>query len=84
MSTTKLTLFVESKDESDTKEGTGKSTCIACTALWQKVLLRLKQHQTVKKSSLYVVLAIVELRESEGIRQAISYSVSQSVENSVQ
>jgi len=30
-----------------------------------------------------VALAIVELRESEGIRQAVSLLVSQSVENSI-
>jgi len=55
--TTKSTLFVVSKDEWDTKEGTGKSTKNAlqctCAMAWQKAPLKLKQHQTVKKSSPY-------------------------------
>jgi len=59
--------FVVNKDEWYTKEGCGK--CIACTVVWQKAPLELKWSWTVKKIK-PVALAIVELRESEGIRQA--------------
>jgi len=39
--TTKSTLFTVSKDEWDTKEGTGKSMKNAlCAAVWQKISLR--------------------------------------------
>jgi len=51
--TTKSILFMESKDEWDTKKDTGKS--------------KIKP----------IALAIVELHESEGIRQLFSKSVSQ-------
>jgi len=32
--TTKSTLFMKSKDEWDTKEGSVHEECIACTAVW--------------------------------------------------
>jgi len=49
--TTKSTLFTVSKDKWNSKEGTGKSI-IVCTVVCQKVPLRPKQCQTVKKSSM--------------------------------
>jgi len=36
-------IFVVNKDEWDTKEGRGKSMKNACTAVWQKAPLGLKQ-----------------------------------------
>jgi len=40
-------IFTVKKNEWDTKEDAGNSSkCIVCTAVWQKALLRLKQHQT--------------------------------------
>jgi len=68
--TTESTLFVVNKDEWYTKEGCAKSmknALYACTVIWQKVPLGLKWRRTVKKIR-SVALAIVELRESEGIR----------------
>jgi len=70
MPTTKSTLFAESKDE---WEGTGKSMKNALhvqPVVWQKAPLRLKRRRLVKMKP--VALAIVELCEFEGIRQAVS------------
>jgi len=70
--TAKLTLFVVNKDEWDTKEDTGKSMKNKLHVQqygkkhlsgWSKV-----EQQKIKP----VALAIVELHESEGIRQAVS------------
>ena len=47
--TTKSMLFTVRKDEWNTKEDTEE--CIACTAVCQKVSLRLKRHRTVKNQS---------------------------------
>jgi len=72
MPTTKLTPFVVSEDEGDTKEGPGKSMMNA---------LYVKRHgksssraeATLNSEKIKsVALAIVELRESEGIRQLVS------------
>jgi len=73
----KVTFFMVSKDEWDTKEGTGKS---------MKNALHVQQYGSWAEATSNsekikpVALAIVELRKCEGIRQAL---VSQSVENSV-
>jgi len=70
MPTTKPTLLLESKDEWDnTKEVTGKS--IACTTVWQKGTAWAEATLSSEKTK-PVVLAIVELCESEGIRQLVS------------
>jgi len=45
--------------------------CIVCTAVWQNTPLGLKQCPTEKKINT-VALAIVQLRVSEGINQAVS------------
>jgi len=76
MPTRKLTPFVVSKDKWDTKEGLCKSMKNALYVQWHG-----KRHLLTSNSEKIkpVALAIVELQESEGIRQA----VSQSVENSV-
>jgi len=70
--TTKLTLFVVSEDEWDTKEGPGKSIKNV-----QKAYLGTKRHRTVKKIK-PIALAVIELCLSEGVRQLV-----QSVENSI-
>jgi len=77
--TTKSTLFVVNKDEWYTKEGRTKSMKNALYV--QRYGKRhLSCWSDVKQRKIKpIALAIVELRESEGIRQA----VSQSVENSV-
>jgi len=70
MPTTKSTLFMENKDEWGTKEGTGKSMknalhvqqCGKGTS-WAEATLNSEKINPV-------ALAIVELRKSEGIRQA--------------
>jgi len=70
VATTKLTLFVVNKDEWDTKEGHGKSMKNALyvqryakDTSWAEVMLNSEKIKPV-------ALAIFELRESEGIRQA--------------
>jgi len=83
MSTTKMTLFVVNKDEWYTKEACAKSMK---NALY--VQLYGKRHlsgcsNVEQWKNQPVALAIVELREYEGIRQAGGQLVSQSVENSV-
>jgi len=65
--TTKSTLFVVNKDEWYTKEGSGKSMKNALH-VQRYAPLGLKQRPTAKP----VVIAIVELHKSEGIRQAVS------------
>jgi len=68
-----------SKDKWDTKEDTGKSMKNALYVQWHgKRHLRAEAMSNSKKIK-PVALVIIELRESEGIRQA----VSQSVENCV-
>jgi len=68
----KPTLFVVNKDEWDTKEGHGKSMKMHCmhssmvkVTSWAEVTLNSEKIKPV-------ALAIVELCESEGIRQAVS------------
>jgi len=76
MPTTKLTLFVESKDEWDTKEGTVKSMKNALhVQQCRKRHLLGWSSEKIKP----VALAIVELSESEGIRQAGRQTISQPV-----
>ena len=84
--TTKLTLFADSTDEWDTKEDTGKSMKNVCTNMknvctycsmpkgisWPEAMLNSEQIKPV-------VLAIIELRLSEGISRLLS----QSLENSI-
>ena len=41
--------------------------CIVCTAVYQTTPVRLKRYQTMKKSSLYISLAVIELWFSQGI-----------------
>jgi len=67
--TTKSTLFVESKDEWDTKEF--HEECIVCIVAWQKGPLGLKQCRTAKKIK-PIALAIVELHKFKGISQSAS------------
>jgi len=75
--TTKSTLFAVSKDKWHTKEDTGKSIKNAlCVLRYAKRYLNVKLYKPVD-------LGIVELCLSEGIRQLVSKSVSQSVKNSV-
>jgi len=61
------TLFMVNKDEWYTKEGCGKSMKNALHVQWYG-----KRHLSALNSEKIkpVALAIVELRESEGIRQA--------------
>jgi len=63
--TTKSTLFVVSKDEWDTKEGTCKSMKNALHVQWYT-----SQAEVISNSEKIkpIALAIVELHESEGIR----------------
>jgi len=69
MSTTKSTLFMENKDKWDTKEGPGKSMKNALyVQLHGKGTSWVEATSNSKKSSPYIVLAIVELCESESIR----------------
>jgi len=77
MPTTKSTLFVVNKDEWYTKEGRGKSMKNALHV--QRYGKRhLSGWNNVKQQKIKpVALAIVELCESEGIRQAGRYLVSQ-------
>ena len=74
--TTKSTLFAVSKDEWDIKEDAGMSMNNTLYIL-QYVKRYLSGWSEVKKSASYQ--AIIKLRLSEGINQA----VSQSVENSI-
>jgi len=70
MPTTKLTLFVVNKDEWDTKEGHGKSMKNALyVQRYGKSTSRTEVTSNSKKIK-PIALAIVELHESEGIRQA--------------
>jgi len=63
--TTKSTLLVVNKDELDTKKATGKSMKNALHIQWYDK----RAEATSKSEKIYpVALAIVELRESEGIR----------------
>jgi len=66
MPTTKLTIFVVNKDVWYTKEGRAMSS-IVCTkgTSWAEATSKSKKIKPV-------ALAIVELRESESIRQAVS------------
>jgi len=68
--TTKLTLFTVSKDEWDTKEGTGKSCGIPKGTYWTKVMWN---SETIKP----IALTNVKLCLSEGINQSIDNMVSQ-------
>jgi len=82
--TTKLTLFVVNKDEWYTKEGCSKfmKNALFVQRYGKRHLLgwsNIEQQKKIKP----VALAIVELRESEGIRQVGRQLVSQSLENSV-
>ena len=82
--TAKLRLFAVSINEWDTKEDTGKSINNALYVLrYAKRSSRPKQCRTVKKSSPYVALDVIELHLYEGISQSVTYLLSQSVENSV-
>jgi len=74
--TTKSTPFVVSEDEGDIKEGLGKSMKNALYVQWHS-----KRHLSTSNSEKIksVALAIVELRESEGISQSVSQSVRQLV-----
>jgi len=67
--TSKLTLFTVSKDEWNTKEDTGKSLrmhCTYCSVPKGTSRAATSNSQKIKP----VALAIIELRWSEGIRQA--------------
>jgi len=75
MPTTKSTLFVVSKDERDTKEGLGKSMKNTLYVQWYGKGTSQAEALNSKKIK-PIALAIVELRESEGISQAVSQSVS--------
>jgi len=70
--TTKLTLFKVSNDEWDTNDGTGKSIKTASYEQQcpKRYLLGWSNVVQQKKKIKSVALAIVELRKSEGIRQA--------------
>jgi len=70
--TTKSTPFMVSKDEWNIKEGPGKSMKNAC--MYSGMAKETSQAEATSngKKIKHVALAIVELRESEGIRQAIS------------
>jgi len=68
--TTKLTLFIVSKDEWGTKKGTGKSMKIALYAQWYGKRHLLGWSDVEQWKIKPIALAIVELRESEGIKQA--------------
>jgi len=69
MPTTKSTLSMANKDEWYTKEGCAKSMKSALYAQrYGKRHLLTSNSENMKP----VALAIVELRESEGIRQAVS------------
>jgi len=78
--TTKSTLFVVNKDEWYTKEDHGKSKK---NALYVQQYGKRAEATSNSEKLKPVALAIVELRESEGIRQGGRQLVSQSVENSV-
>jgi len=71
MPTTKLTLLVVSKDEWDTKEDTGKSmrNMYCMYSSMEKGTSRTEVTSSSEKIK-PVTLAIVNLHESEGIRQA--------------
>ena len=71
--TTKLTLFTLSKDEWDTKEGTGKSCGMPKGTYWTKVMWNSK---IIKP----IALTNVKLCLSESISQSIDNMVSQSVQ----
>ena len=73
----KSTPFPVSKDEWDTKEDIGKSMKNALYAL-RYAKRHLSGRSNVKKSK-PVVLAVIELRLSEGISQSVSHLLSQSV-----
>jgi len=70
-----LTLFVVNKDEWDTKEGRCKSIKMHC--IYSGMAKGTSRAETMlnRKKINPVALNIVELRESEGIRQAVSLSV---------
>jgi len=69
MSTTKSTHFVVNKDGWYTKEGHEKSMKNALYVQYSGMAKGTSRRPTAKKIRL-IALAIVELRESEGIRQA--------------
>ena len=73
----KSTLFAVSKDEWDTKEGTGKSmkSALYVYCSMPKGTCATSNSEKIKP----IALPVIELHLSEGISQA----VSQSVENSV-
>ena len=54
--------------------------CIVWTAVYQKASLRLKQCQTVKKSSWQPYVVFIELCLSEDISQSVSYSPTQTID----
>jgi len=62
---------VVSKDEWDTKEGTGKSMKNALYVQWHGKRYLLGWSDVKQQKIKSVALAIVELRESEGIRQLV-------------
>jgi len=70
MRTAKSTLFIVSKDEWDTKEGTGKSMKNVLYVL-QYAHLGMKRRRTVKKTK-PIALAVIKLRLSEGIMQLVN------------
>jgi len=75
MPTTKSTLFLVSKDEWVTKEGTGKSmkkALYVCTPVWHKVRTSWVEVTPNNEKIKPIALTIAELRESEGIREAVS------------
>jgi len=81
VSTTKLTLLVVSKDEWYTKEGTGKfmKNALHVQQYGKRHLLGRSDVKQQKKIKPVVLAANFELHESEGIRQAVSQSVQNSV-----
>jgi len=68
--TTKSTLFVVNKDEWDTKEGRGKSTKNALHVQRYGKGTSWAEAMSNNEKINPIALAIVQLRESEGIRQA--------------
>jgi len=72
-----MTLFVVNKDEWDTKEGCGKSMKNALHVQQYAKRHLLDWSDVEKRKNQVRSLSIVELRESEGIRQAVSWLVSQ-------
>jgi len=74
--TTNSTLFLVSKDEWDTKEGTGKSMKNLLHVQWYGIRHLSAEEMPNSEKIKPVVLAIIKLRESEGIRQPASQAVS--------